>query len=323
VEALDADTVQWNGWRGEWCFLGPPTFLNRGLRRNGMSTASEHHTSFISIVGTHTRDLQMLASLAPLLDDPQSTHTVIVSLVHETPVTWTKLHEINAWVTDLARSSTGRLYAVDMDGQLHFTGPTGTWATRDLNCPGGLVSLWVESDDLLFAASDHGECVRVSGKLVDVTKDKQERMLNAVHGCSADDVYVVGEAGALFRYHRQKWSELESPTNYTLLSVLCRSPQEVYIAGARGMLFRGHGDSWEQLKAPAVTITSLAWYRDALYAAAGKDGIFRLEPHGLEKIKDVTLYRLRVIGDHLFGLGGRFVARFDGKGWWGGPLNSL
>jgi hypothetical protein len=288
-----------------------------------MSTASDHHTSLISIVGTHTRELQMLANLSPLVDDPESILTVIVSLVHEATTTWTKLREIDAWVTDLDRSSTGRLYAVDMDGQLHFTGSGGTWATRDLGCPDGLVSLWVESDDLLFVAGDHGERVRISGKQVDVAKDDQERRLNAVHGCSADDVYMVGEAGTLFRYHGQKWSELESPTNYTLLSVLCRSPQEVYIAGARGMLFRGHGDSWEQIKAPAVTITSLAWYRDALYAAAGKDGIFRLEPHGLEKIKDLTLYRLRVIGDHLFGLGGRLVARFDGKGWWGGPVNSL
>ncbi|QSQ19784.1 hypothetical protein JY651_31430 [Pyxidicoccus parkwayensis] len=288
-----------------------------------MSTAPDHHTSFISIVGTNPRDLQLLANLSPPVDDPESIVTVIVSLVHEANTTWTKLLEVDAWVTDLARSSSGRLYAVDMDGQLHFTDSKGAWTNRDVGCPDGLVSLWVASDDQVFAAGDHGERVRVSGKQVDIVRDEQERRLNAVHGCSTDDVYMVGEKGAVFRYQGQTWSELESPTNYSLLSVLCRSPREVYLAGARGMLFRGDGDTWEQLKAPEVTITSLAWYRDALYAAAGKDGIFRLGPQGLEKLKDLTLYRLRVIGDHLFGLGGRLVARFDGKGWWGGPVNSL
>ncbi|MFY2557028.1 hypothetical protein ACN469_05310 [Corallococcus terminator] len=288
-----------------------------------MSTAPDHHTSFISIVGTNLRDLQTLANLSPPVDDPESIVTVIVSMVHEGNITWTKLLEVEAWVTDLARSSSGRLYAVDMEGLLHFTDSKGGWKRRDLGCPDGLVSLWVASDDLLFAAGDHGERVRVSGKQVDVVRDEQERRLNAVHGCSVDEAYMVGDKGALFRYQGQVWSELESPTNYTLLTVLCRSPKEVYIAGARGVLFRGDGDTWEQIHAPAVNITSLAWYQDTLYAAAGKDGVFRLGPRGLEKIKDVTLYRLRAIGDHLFGLGGRLVGRFDGKGWWGGQVSSL
>ncbi|HEX5749514.1 MAG TPA: hypothetical protein VFZ09_25015 [Archangium sp.] len=286
-----------------------------------MSNQPDHQTSLISIVGTHPRDLQLLANLAPPVDDPESIFSVVGSLQHETPVTWTKMYEAEAWVTSMIRSPTGRLYAVDMEGQLHSTDTAGKWTTRDLGCPDGLIDLWVASDDELFAAGDQGDRVHFSKGKVELVRDPTNRRLNAVHGCAPNDVYMVGDKGAIFQYRDGQWAEMEPPTNYNLLTVLCISQQEIYVAGARGMLFRGSGNDWEQLKAPDINISSLAWYRGALHAAGGKDGVFRLEPHGLEQVKNLTLYRLRTIGDHLFGLGGRLVARFDGTGWWGGPLN--
>ena len=57
---------------------------------------------------------------------------------------------------------------------------------------------------------------------------------------------------------------------------------------------RYDGQDFEHLTSPSeLTITSLAWYRDALHAAAGLDGVHVLEPTGLTQIKPLMLVHLQ------------------------------
>jgi hypothetical protein len=286
-----------------------------------MSYHADYNTGFISIVGTDVRKLQLLAGLSPVVDEPERIFSLVGSLIHETPLTWTTMYEVDTWVTSMARAPSGRLFAVDMDGKLHSTDLKGHWTVQDLGCSGGLVSLWVASEDELFAAGDSGDRVRIFKGQIEVARDPQNRTLNGVHGCSPEDVYMVGDEGLILQYRRGQWLEMEPPTNHTMYAVLCLSPREVYVAGMGGMIFRGNGDGWEQLRAPNVSMTDLAWYRGALYVAAGEDGVYRLEAQGLEKVEDSMIYHLSTIGEYLFGLGGNLVIRFDGSDWWGSPLN--
>jgi hypothetical protein len=227
---------------------------------------------------------------------------------------------IESWLTSMDQTPSGRLFAVSMEGELHY-GEEETWATMNLECPDGLNAIWAASDRDLFAVGLAGWRVRISNMVPHVNRDTRERRLNAVHGTSPENIYAAGDGGVIFRYQGGIWSEIESATNVALLAVLCHN-DDVYFAGAEGTLFRRIGDQWNELHSPEeITITSLAWYQDSLFAAAGLNGIYRLGPNGLEKFKDRIIYRLRTVGDLLFAFGNNLVIQFDGSGWWGGELD--
>ena len=172
-------------------------------------------------------------------------------------------------------------------------------------------SLWV---------SRVSSCIPV-GQQINVTRDSKKRRLNAVHGTSPTNVIAVGDRGLTLRFDGTSWVDMKPPTRKNLLTVLCRSDQEVYVAGGQGALFRWDGSKWEAIPTPEITISSLAIYRDVLYAASGKTGVYRMGPNGLDEFKKLILNRLRTIDDLLFGVGNRLVAQFDGTGWWGGNLS--
>jgi hypothetical protein len=99
------------------------------------------------------------------------------------------------------------------------------------------------------------------------------------------------------------------------------SDKETYVGGTGGTLLKWDGHGWKPLVAPTIKITSLALYKNVLYAAAGLEGIFILEEAGLQEFKKLLLYRLKTIDDLLFGIGNRLVTQFDGTSWWGGDVD--
>jgi len=285
-----------------------------------MPDEPDHYTTLLSIAGRDSKHLYALANLAPTVDDPDSIWSVVIELSHKPEVLWKRTYMMETWLTSMGQSSEGYLYAVSMDGDLH-TNRTGSWVVHDLDCPAGLNAIWVTSDTEIFAVGEVGKCVRWSGGNTDVFDRIPRVSLNAIHGRSASDVYAVGDEGEILRYNGSTWSEIESPCNHSLFSVLCVSEADMYIAGA-GVLFRTVGQEWEDLHCPPnIEITSLAVYHNELYAAAGEDGIYRLGREGLNKVKTLAIYELNVIEDLLFGIGGQLVVQFDGRGWWGGNLD--
>jgi hypothetical protein len=134
-------------------------------------------------------------------------------------------------------------------------------------------------------------------------------------------VWAVGDSGAVHYYDGKVWAEVKSPTKKTLFAVICRSEKEIHVAGSDGIIFQYTGSGWKKLKAPSdVTIYSLALYRDSLYAAAVEDGVYILNPKGLEKIKDLEIHELRTIGGYLLAAGNSLIAQYDGSGWWGDEM---
>lgn len=285
-----------------------------------MPDAVDHHTTIISITGEHHNSLHFLANLSPTVSDPDSIWSVVATLSHRPEVQWTRMHMVESWLTSMDKTPSGKLFAVSMDGELHYV-ENRTWTSMDLGCPEGLNAIWAASDRDLFTVGLAGWRVRITDMVPQLSRDVRERRLNAVHGTSPEDVYAAGDDGIIFHYERGVWNELDSPTNAALLAVLCHN-DDTYFAGAGGTLFRRNGDIWNELHSPeGVTITSLEWYDGALFAAAGLNGVYRLGPNGLERFKERIIYRLKTVGDLLFGFGNRLVIQFDGSGWWGGELN--
>lgn len=212
---------------------------------------------------------------------------------------------------------------VSMEGELHVF-RQGAWRLLNLDCPSGLNSVWVATDNEAFAVGLKGERARIVGETVELVRDAEGRRLNCVHGSGPRNVFAVGDGGLIFRFDGVVWEELPALTESNLLTVLCKSEKEVYVGGAGGVLLHWNGVRWNVIRIAGIaeiTITSIAFYRDTLYAAVGRAGVYVLRENVLEPIKDEVLYRLRSIDDLLFGIGNRLVLQYDGESWWGGDLD--
>jgi len=282
----------------------------------------DYYTTVVSITGKNSKQLHFLANLAPTVDAPEDIVSVVGELAHKPDIDGNAIYQVESWLTSMDETPGGNLYAVSMDGELHYyLAKTKKWSVLDLQCPDGLNAVWAAADHEVFIVGDKGERVRVTGQKFDVVRDAAGRVLSAVHGTSPDHVIAAGDEGLIFRFDGTRWLELDPPTNYTLFSVLCRSKDETYIGGSNGILLRSDGEGWTILPCEDdITITGLAWYKDSLYAAAGEDGVYILKPEGLVKFKDEILHELRTIGNLLFGVGNALVVQYNGKDWWGGDL---
>jgi hypothetical protein len=282
--------------------------------------SEEHHTTVVGLTGHEQKHLHMLANLSPKISDPEAIWSVITTLAHKPDFECEREYMVESWLTAMDETPSGQLFAVSMDGELHYT-KKGEWTVKDLKCPDGLNAIWAASDTLLFAVGGNGCRVKIEETMGELTLDKKERGLNAVHGTSPENVYAVGEEGVIFHFDGDTWSEIESPTNGELFAVLCHR-EDVYFAGQKGVVFRLTKGKWKELHLPdKTTATSLAWFDGTLFAATGLEGLFRLEPDGFELVKKRIFYELKIVGKLLFCYGNNLIAQFDGKEWWGGEID--
>jgi hypothetical protein len=285
-----------------------------------VTTEQDHNTTIVSITGIDKERLHILSNLYCEPFDSESVLSVVSKLAHNPGGVCDTYYSTETWCTSMDQSTGGTLFVVSMEGEMHVS-KGNKWIILDLECPDGLNSVWASNDDEAFAVGLNGERVRVIGQTVSVDRDPEPRRLNAIHGTSSANVYAVGDNGVIMNYDGTIWKDLHFPTNVNLLAVLCNSENEVYVGGSRGTLLKWNGVQWEALESPEITITSLALFKGDLYVSAGRDGVYILGKNGLEPFKDLLIYRLKTIGNILFGIGNRLVAQFDGVGWWGGDLN--
>jgi photosystem II stability/assembly factor-like uncharacterized protein len=280
----------------------------------------EYQTSVITVTGDDLRKLHLLANVSPRVGDPEEIVSVVADFSVDDELTAVPIHQMDSWLTYMEEPKQGVLHAVSMDGELHsYRG--GNWSVLDLDCPKGISRVWASSEDEVFATGRAGEKIRVARGTPEIDRDKKGRCLNNVHGTSRNHVVIVGEKGAIFRFDGRKWTDVVSPTNYNLLAVLCRSKKEVYVGGAKGKAFRSDGEDWEPIACPPVMLYSFAWFRDKLWAAAGKDGILVLGDDGFESAKKLNVFRIKTVADRLFAIGGNEVTLFDGKQWLGADVD--
>jgi len=280
----------------------------------------ERNTTFVSITGVSNKEFYVLANLSPTIDDPDSIESAIVELSQEPDFDGEILYDAPIWMTSMDQAEGGNLFAVSMDGELHYR-RNGNWGVQDLKCPDGLLSVWAAGDNEIFAVGNGGAMLRASGQSVAVSRDAKERTMRGVHGTSVQNVWAVGDKGVIFKYDGRNWTEVNSPTNYNLFVVLCVSEDEIYVAGSHGMLFRYTEGDWEHIPADDLSITGLSLYKKTLYLACGQSGVWFVGSDGIEESTSHILRRLRTIKSRLFAVGGNQIYRYNGKDWRGGDLD--
>jgi hypothetical protein len=197
----------------------------------------------------------------------------------------------------------------------------GSWDTTSLGKRVHLDDIWGLNNDRVYCCGMHGVLLtRVAGSWN--RADGLQGDLIKVRGLAEDDLYVLGERGAIFHFDGSRWAAIDSPTKKKLVHLLCVSKDIVYACGRSGAIFRMTRNRWEQVSGCESSLYSLAHFRDRIFVGAGNEGI--LEVRGAEVIsfrKDVVAYGLEVIGDRLLAFGKTQISQFDGQRWSQESLN--
>jgi photosystem II stability/assembly factor-like uncharacterized protein len=278
----------------------------------------DHDTTLMTVAGGEQTARYLLANLAPPDHAPDAIWSVVYELKDDD---FDPYYEVEAWLTALRMAPGGKLMAVSMDGDLHTRGAAG-WSVRDLKCEYGLNDLWIADDGFAVAVGQEGMRVIIGARSADATPDPAQRRLYRVHGLSRDHIYAVGDDGVIWFYDGKSWQEEQSPTNAALFAVLCRDGKRTLIGGYGGVLFEHTRGGWLQHKVPKpIAIYSMVEYKNTVYMACGKDGVWTLKNDKVAKVKDLKLRLLSVGGDKLWGTGGTFLVDFDGTDWLGSELD--
>jgi len=85
----------------------------------------------------------------------------------------------------------------------------------------------------------------------------EDTNFRGVWGSSADDVFVVGDAGTIVHYDGSEWSLMESPTTEDLQSVWGTCFHDVYAVGNGGTVIHYNGATWADISDQIPTTENL------------------------------------------------------------------
>jgi hypothetical protein len=94
-------------------------------------------------------------------------------------------------------------------------------------------------------------------------------MFNDLAGYSTQDMYAVGEAGAVWHRKGKQWRQIHFPTNLRLHTVAAGGDGFVYITDIRGSVWKGREDTWELVVKSDMSLpfADAAWFDNRLWLA--------------------------------------------------------
>ncbi|TWC12684.1 MULTISPECIES: YCF48-related protein [unclassified Pseudomonas] len=157
-------------------------------------------------------------------------------------------------------------WAVGHDAQILASEDGGSTWTRqyeDLTREAPLLDVWFKDASQGFAVGAYGALLETTdgGKHWEDASDRLDNEdqfhLNAITAVKDAGLFIVGEAGSMFRSADwgQTWEKLEGPYEGSLFGVIgTAQPSTLLVYGLRGNLYRStdFGGSWEQVELKAA-----------------------------------------------------------------------
>ncbi|WP_443190655.1 hypothetical protein [Pseudomonas indica] len=154
-------------------------------------------------------------------------------------------------------------------------------------------------------------------------EDEVTACLNGIDGFSRDDVYAVGDGGAIWHWDGKGWLASVAPTNLPLYCVHCAADGTVYIGGAGGILLRGSAQTgWTDIgdrDLCAEVLENMVEFAGKLYVTA-TDQLLEYDGMQLRETKvplkgKKAYYAIDAKPDVLWVAGDECVLSFDGRTW--------
>jgi hypothetical protein len=219
----------------------------------------------------------------------------------------------------------GALYAAGFGGQIYRRADDGAWR--------------VLSEALLDGAYPDRNWIldyARNPKLLDDPETKRQylqrlrseapKMFWALAGTSETSVDVGGEqaVGLLYNWDGARLSPCDLPTAKAVRDILVAPDGTVWICGREGILLAGRDRRFEVVVdlGPQARFASLAWFDGRLYvgASSGPHALYVLDGQAAKPVETGSLedaHTIQSAGSALWAVGGKRLARFDGRTWEG------
>lgn len=265
------------------------------------------------VYGGSPDDLWLLVHSEEDPDDVQTFRASVIRVAGER--TWVEL-ELDTWAMAMWRSPAGTVYVGDMNYTIHMN-RGGSWVTMELDAPSAS-EIWGFSDTDVYCSAGRGKFFRKRADRWELFNDGiRDGDLYAIGGSDPQDLYVLGNHGAIFHYDGVRWAEMDSPTDVTLNRVLCLSREDAHFSGRKGSFFHLRDTVWNDLSLDddETHLRGIANYRNQIFVGSHREELFVLDGDKLVPFATGIQASLRVIGDRLFAFGNKIVQQYDGTTW--------
>ena len=152
-------------------------------------------------------------------------------------------------------------------------------------------------------------------------------------GRSAQDLYVVGSRGSVWRRQGAQWRKLPFPSDFSLRTVALAPNGTAYVTDENGRVWKGRDDEW-RCATPVGKVSGgfkdSAWFAGRLWCTGDRGGLYVLQGRRMVLAMDareqlvpgefsspLVARRLDVSPDGrmLLIAGGVWAAQFDGDQW--------
>lgn len=127
---------------------------------------------------------------------------------------------------------------------------------------------------------DMGSMASLPNPTMTVSMEPSPPALNAVWGSSANNVYAVGEVGAILHFDGSSWSPMNSGVLVALNDVWGASASEVFVVGNDGTILKLSGSSWRAMSGGTAEDLFAVWGSSAsnVYTFGANGTILRYGP---------------------------------------------
>jgi hypothetical protein len=119
--------------------------------------------------------------------------------------------------------------------------------------------LWGSGENDIFAVGEAGAVWHYDGHVWQTQISGTTEDLVAIWGTNSTNVYAVGNAGTIIHYTGQDWGSIESGTTENLSGIWGSSDTDIHVVGANGTAIHYDGNQW------AAEVTGVTCSLDAIW----------------------------------------------------------
>lgn len=115
------------------------------------------------------------------------------------------------------------------------------------------------SPDDIWAVGEQGAIIRVSNGRYEEQRTGSIVDLNDVFGFSERELWAIGAGGTLLRRSETEWQPIQAPTQQDLTAIGGISPSDLWVVGARGATLHFDGKNWSNVPTGTSRDLSAVW----------------------------------------------------------------
>jgi hypothetical protein len=233
-------------------------------------------------------------------------------------------------LTDIWGVDNSQIYAVGNEGIiLHFDG--AIWSRQFSGTDANLRDVWGTAENDIWAVGHEGDTPWNPGDGVILHYDGNSWTevtsilvavppLIAIWGSSPQDIFAVGDEGAMMHYDGFSWTAMTSGVSNSLYTVWGTGPSEVFAAGSDGTILFYDGSSWTPMDSGTDEYIWAIWGTGSVNIfAAGGNGIFHFDGESWSLYDNMPTRMLCLTGDSpvrafAAGAAGTLMS-YDGADW--------